>query len=278
VESFREFEFTDDDFNRIRALSALHAGISVSEAKRELVYSRLTRRLRNLGIDRFGNYCSLLEAGDSSEVPQFVNAITTNLTAFFREMHHFQFLTNKVLPEIWNIKANDRTLRIWSAGCSTGEEPYSIAITVRNSLNNRQGWNIKILATDIDSDVLATAGKGVYPEERTSALPTDVLQSAFQKGIGSNQGLVKINPELTKMIAFRQLNLMGPWPMRGLFDVIFCRNVVIYFSKENQRILFDRFANALNPGGFLFIGHSESLFNVSNRFELIGKTVYLRRN
>jgi chemotaxis protein methyltransferase CheR len=276
VECFREFEFTDDDFNRIRSLVNLHTGISVSEAKRELVYSRLARRLRHLGINTFESYCRLVETGDSSEVPQFVNAITTNLTAFFREIHHFQFLAEKALPELLIRNSKERNLRIWSAGCSTGEEPYSIAITVRNFLADKPGWNVKILATDIDSNVLNAASRGVYAEERIHSLPAETLQSSFKKGLGSNQGFVKISADLQDMISFRQLNLNEPWPMRSVFDVIFCRNVVIYFSKQNQRTLFDRFANALSPEGFLFIGHSESLFSVSNRFELIGKTVYRR--
>jgi chemotaxis protein methyltransferase CheR len=233
--------------------------------------------LRHLGIDRFENYCRLLEAGDSSEVPQFVNAVTTNLTSFFREMHHFQFLANRVLPELLVKYSKDRRLRIWSAGCSTGEEPYSIAITIRDSLRNKPGWNVQILATDIDSNVLDVANKGIYPEERIRSLNAEMLQSSFKKGIGSNKGYVKISSDLKGMITFQQLNLLEPWPMRSPFDIIFCRNVVIYFNKQNQRILFDRFANALNSGGFLFIGHSESLFNISDRFELIGKTIYLRQ-
>jgi chemotaxis protein methyltransferase CheR len=278
LESLREFEFTDEDFHRIRGLVNLHTGISVSDAKRELVYSRLSRRLRHLRINSFDRYCSMVEAGDSSEVPQFVNAVTTNLTAFFREKHHFQHLAEKALPELMAKNSRERKLRIWSAGCSTGEEPYSIAIAVRDYFKNKQGWDIKILATDIDSNVLKTASVGVYPEDRINNIPLEMLQSSFQKGIGSNLRMVKIMPELKEMISFRQLNLMEPWPMRGSFDIIFCRNVVIYFNKQNQKILFDRFANVLNTGGFLFIGHSESLFSISDRFELIGKTVYLRRN
>jgi chemotaxis protein methyltransferase CheR len=277
VECFREFEFTDDDFNRIRSLIGLHTGISVSEAKRELVYSRLARRLRHLGINRFEKYCRLLETGDSSEVPQFINAVTTNLTSFFREIHHFHFLAEKVLSEQFLGNSRERKLRIWSAGCSTGEEPYSIAITASDCLRNKKGWDLKILATDIDSNVLDIAGKGIYPEERIRSLPSEMLQCYFKKGIGSNQGMVRVSEELKDVISFLQLNLLEPWPFKSPFDAIFCRNVVIYFDKQNQRTLFDRFANALRPEGYLFIGHSESLFNISNRFELVGKTVYRRR-
>jgi chemotaxis protein methyltransferase CheR len=278
VESLREFEFTDDHFNRIRGLVSRHTGISLSDAKRELAYSRLSRRLRQLQIGSFEEYCDMLEAGCADEVPQFVNAITTNLTSFFREAHHFQCLAERVLPDLMEKNAKSRQLRIWSAGCSTGEEPYSIAIVVRECLKNIREWDIRILATDIDSDVLETAKKGIYSEERIDNLSLERRQESFRKGIGSNLGKAKVVPELQQMISFRQLNLMDSWPMRGLFDIIFCRNVVIYFSKQNQRILFDRFANALDRRGYLFVGHSESLFDICDRFSLLGNTIYTRRN
>jgi chemotaxis protein methyltransferase CheR len=274
----REFAFTSDHFNRLRSLVGLHTGISITDAKRELVYSRLSRRLRQLGMDSFEAYCGMLEAGDADEVPQFVNAITTNLTAFFREAHHFQILADNVLPEIMARNSKTRQIRIWSAGCSTGEEPYSIAIVVREVLSNARGWDVKILATDIDSGVLETGKNGIYSEERISGLSVERLQSSFRKGTGANLGFAKVVPELQSLITFRQLNLMDIWPMRGLFDIIFCRNVVIYFNKEKQRVLFGRFANTLTAKGFLFVGHSESLHEICPRFELIGKTVYTRRD
>jgi chemotaxis protein methyltransferase CheR len=276
VQNHREFNFTTDHFNRLRSLVGQHTGISISDAKQELVYSRLSRRLRQLNMDSFEAYCGMLEAGDASEVPQFINAITTNLTAFFREGHHFEILSDKVIPEIIDRNYKTRQIRIWSAGCSTGEEPYSIAIVVRELLANARGWDAKILATDIDSGVLETAQNGIYAEERISGLSRERLQSSFRKGAGANLGLVKIAPELQRMVVFRQLNLMDAWPMRGVFDIIFCRNVVIYFSKERQKILFDRFANILKESGFLFIGHSESLHEICPRFSLIGKTAYSR--
>jgi chemotaxis protein methyltransferase CheR len=278
VQQHREFAFNSDHFNRLRSLVGLHTGISITDAKRELVYSRLSRRLRQLGLDSFEAYCGILEAGDAAEVTQFVNAITTNLTAFFREAHHFQLLADKVLPEVMTRNSKTRKIRIWSAGCSTGEEPYSIAIVVREFLGNVRGWDIKILATDIDSGVLETGENGIYAEERIADLSSERLHSSFRKGVGTNHGLAKVVPELQSMITFRQLNLMDAWPMRGFFDIIFCRNVVIYFNKEKQRILFDRFANILNAKRFLFVGHSESLHEICPRFELIGKTVYTRRD
>jgi chemotaxis protein methyltransferase CheR len=277
ADTLREFAFTDEHFKRLRSLVSLHTGISLSDAKRELVYSRLSRRLRELGLSSFSVYCGLLEAGDAEEVPKFVNAITTNLTSFFREAHHFQNLAENVLPEIMIRNASTRQIHIWSAGCSTGEEPYSIAIVVREFLANQPGWKARILATDIDSSVIETASSGIYAAERVESLSKERLKSSFRRGVGSNQGLVVTMPELQDMVSFRQLNLMQSWPMRSRFDIIFCRNVVIYFSKDEQRRLFDRFADALNPKGYLFIGHSESLFELCTRFESVGKTAYIRR-
>jgi chemotaxis protein methyltransferase CheR len=277
VDSFKEFTFTNDHFNRLRCLVNAHTGISVSESKRELVYSRLSRRLRQLGMNDFEGYCRMLEEGDQGEVPQFVNAITTNLTSFFREEHHFQYLADRALPELMLRNSKTRQLRLWSAGCSTGEEPYSMAIVVRECIRNIGNWDIKILATDINSSVLETAERGIYSDDRISGLSPERLKTSFRKGLGENAGSIKIMSELQRMISFQQLNLMDVWPMHCLFDIIFCRNVVIYFNKERQRILFDRFANALAPNGFLFVGHSESLFDLCSKFELIGKSLYVRR-
>lgn len=271
----REFRFTKRDFDRIRALVRQHTGIALSDAKRDMVYSRLARRLRRLGFESFEPYCTLLEKGDSEELVQLVNAITTNLTAFFREAHHFDYLAATVLPRLWQDKAASRRLRIWSAGCSTGEEAYSIAMVVKETLPPARVWDVKILATDIDSDVLAVAQRGVYKEERVHGLSHPRLQRWFRRGAGTNAGLVRVVPELQELITFRQLNLMHEWPMRGSFDIIFCRNVVIYFAKATQQQLFERFADLLDgTHGYLFVGHSETLYNLSERFELIHKTTY----
>jgi chemotaxis protein methyltransferase CheR len=274
VDEEREFRFTENDFVRLCALVCQHTGIALSPAKRNMVYSRLARRLRQLGLQSFEPYCTLLEEGDAGELVHFVNAITTNLTAFFREEHHFDALATELLPALIREKDHSRRLRIWSAGCSTGEEPYSIAIVLKETLPPAGGWDAKILATDLDTDVLQTGQRGIYSAERVHGISPQRLRRWFRKGTGPNAGLVRVVPALQELIVFRQLNLMHPWPMRYLFDIIFCRNVVIYFDKATQRVLFDRFADLLVAEGSLIIGHSESLFNVTDRFALVGKTIY----
>lgn len=273
-----EFEFADQDFQRIRRIINEIAGISLAEGKRELVYSRLSRRLRQLGLRRFDEYCRLLETGgeDNPELGEFVNALTTNLTSFFRESHHFDFLGKELLPTLIRERSlSNRRIRIWSAGCSTGEEPYSIAMVVRETLP-AVGWDVKILATDLDSNVLATADRGVYDANRVKDLSEVRLRRWFQRGRDAQSGQVRVAPELRDLIVFRRLNLMLDWPMSGPFDVVFCRNVVIYFDKPTQRVLFERFADLLAERGHLFVGHSESLFKVTDRFVPLGKTIYRR--
>lgn len=269
----RDLVFTDADFNFIRQLVATQTGISLSEQKRELVYGRLAKRLRSLDLQSFAQYCAYVEKSEQ-ELLELVNAITTNLTSFFRESYHFDYLRDTLLPELLRSNAANRRIRIWSAGCSTGEEPYSIAMTVRDAIPAGQGWDVKILATDIDSNVLARAQQGIYPEERTTGIPDRYLRRSFRKGHGDNAGMLRVNDEVRSLITFRQLNLMQDWPMKGPFDVIFCRNVVIYFDKSTQRRLFNRYADLLADNGHLFIGHSETLFKVCDRFTLIGRTIY----
>ena len=270
-----EFEFSDQDFQRVRRIINQVAGISLADSKRELVYSRLARRLRQRQLQRFGDYCDLLETGDDeAELREFVNALTTNLTSFFREPHHFEYLGAELLPALVRARSfGHRRIRIWSAGCSTGEEPYSIAMVIRETLP-AVGWDVKILATDLDSNVLATAERGVYEWNRVKDLPETRLRRWFQKGRNAQAGWVRAAPALRDLITFRQLNLMDDWPMRGPFDLIFCRNVVIYFDKPTQRVLFERFADLLIEQGHLFVGHSESLFKVTERFAPLGKTIY----
>jgi len=271
-----EYELTDNDFNRLRKLVAKHTGISLSDAKRTLVYSRLSRRLRELGLSQFKQYCEIIEQGDTAEIQNFANAISTNLTAFFRESHHFDYLVETVLPAVFARNA-DKRLRIWSAGCSTGEEPYSLAMVVKEFAPKNSAWDIKILATDLDTRVLATAKRGVYGPDRISGLSSKQLQQWFAKGTGDQGGNFQVIPELREMITFKPLNLMNDWPMRGSFDIVFCRNVVIYFNKATQRDLFQRMSELIPVKSHLFIGHSETLFNVSEQFDLIGKTIYQRK-
>ncbi|MDH5324812.1 MAG: protein-glutamate O-methyltransferase CheR [Gammaproteobacteria bacterium] len=270
IEKDREFHFTSKDFNFIRSLVAQETGIALSEAKSDMVYSRLSRRLRSLNIEKFTDYLDMLKDRESDELVNFINAITTNLTSFFREKHHFDYLSKTVFPEIFKHKTEKR-IRIWSAGCSTGEEPYTLAMVLREALPKYSNWDAKILATDLDSNVVTTAKNGVYREERVDGMSKSLLTKYFNR---SGNGSVTAKPELKELITFKQLNLMHDWPMRGPFDFIFCRNVVIYFNKETQRKLFERYADLTVPDGYLFIGHSESLFKVCDRYKLIGNTIY----
>lgn len=273
----REFEFKDADFRRIIEMVKTLTGISLSDAKRDMVYSRLSRRIRELKIDTFSDYCDIVSQPDSAEIGNFVNAITTNLTSFFREPHHFDYLANTVLPYLFKQRKLERRIRIWSAGCSTGEEPYTLAMVLSENMPKSEKWDVKILATDLDTNVLATARAGLYSKEKLNGISDERLKRWFLKGQGDQDGFVRVRSELQELITFNQLNLMGEWPMRGQFDVIFCRNVVIYFDKPTQSILFDRYANLLKDDGYLFVGHSESLFKVTQRFNLIGHTTYRKQ-
>jgi len=269
----REFLFTEQDFKFIVSLVGERTGIVLSDSKREMVYSRLTRRIRELKIGDFKAYCKLLRNGDPNELINFTNAITTNLTSFFREPHHFDYLAAKVLGEM-KTKQVRKQLRIWSAGCSSGEEPYTLAMIVREIFPESSGWDVKILATDLDTNMVANAKRGVYLAERVNGIDKRRLHRWFVKGKGEHEGKVKVKKELQDIISFKQLNLLDDWPITHKMDVIFCRNVVIYFNKETQKVLFDRYADQLIDQGNLFIGHSESLHSVTDRFQLIGKSMY----
>jgi chemotaxis protein methyltransferase CheR len=246
------------------------SGIRLADSKRDLVVGRLNRRLRALGLTRYADYRALLEDPDSeAERAEMINAITTNLTSFFREPHHFHYLADTVLPALLT-RSRERRLRIWSAACSSGEEPYSIAMVLHRALQNKGNWDARILATDIDSNMVETARQGCYDAERAVAVP-----SAFRRLVKDRaDGTVVMSDEIKRYIVFKTLNLLESWPMRGRFDAVFCRNVVIYFDKDLQRVLFDRIADLLQPDGILFIGHSESLFRVTDRFENLGRTIY----
>jgi chemotaxis protein methyltransferase CheR len=272
-----DYELTDAQFHRIRALVREHTGIALSDAKRQLVYGRLSRRLRALKLHTFGEYIELLERGVATELEEFTNAITTNLTAFFREPHHFEYLGSDVLPKIIARDGGVRRARIWCCAASTGEEPYSIAMVLREAASLLTGFDVKVLATDLDSAVLATAGKGVYNAERLKSVNGARASRFFRKGSGAHHGKFRVQDELRGLITFKQLNLMHEWPVRGPFDAIFCRNVIIYFDKDTQRTLFARMAALQRPGDILFLGHSESLYRVSDKYDLVGRTIY-RRN
>ncbi|MDP9014583.1 MAG: protein-glutamate O-methyltransferase CheR [Pseudomonadota bacterium] len=275
-ERVREFQFTEADFQALRALVKEMTGINLAESKRELVYGRVSRRLRALGLSSFSAYRQLLETGDGSELVAFCNALTTNLTSFFRESHHFDYLRDEFLAPRREAARRSERIRIWSSACSSGEEPYSIAMSILETIPDWQRWDIKILATDLDSDILARAERGCYSAERVRGLDPKRLSKFFTETRQGNELVYQVVPEIAGMITFRQVNLMHDLPMSGPLDVIFCRNVVIYFDKETQRGLFSRMARLQRPGHLLFLGHSETLFKVSEDYALIGKTVYRR--
>lgn len=270
----QEFALQDGDFRKIASLVTATTGIVIDERKRAFIHGRLGRRLRALGLIDFSEYCRVLDGPDgAAERHVLVNAITTNHTSFFREQHHFDYLAKIALPEIVkNGAEKQRRLRIWSAGCSSGEEPYTIAMTLCEA-KVPTAWDVKILATDLDTNVLASAGAGLYDEERAESIPPNFRQRYVA---AQPDGRVSMNPVLRSMITFKQLNLLHDWPMNGPFDVIFCRNVVIYFDKPTQRRLFSRYADLLKPDGWLIVGHSESLQHLSDRFDLVGRTIYRR--
>ena len=270
----REYELSDDDFQRIRRLVRERLGIALAESKRELVYGRLSRRLRALKLRDFGDYLQRIESDDTDELQHFCNAITTHLTSFFRESHHFEFLAEQLLPALERTNSESRRMRFWSAGCSTGEEPYSIAMVLLENARHLRGWDIRILATDIDTNVLSHARCGLYSGERLEKMDTGRLLRWFEPAQDHRQ--YKVRDELKQLIRFKTLNLMDDWPMKGPIDVIFCRNVVIYFDRETQRRMVGRMAALQRPGDHLILGHSESLLQVSSQYQLVGDTIHRR--
>ncbi len=272
MEKQREFEYTRVDFEVLRTISNSHSGIIVTDDKFDMFYSRLSKRVRMLGLKNFQEYCLYLQNNEETEFTEFINAITTNLTAFFRENHHFEYVKNTIIPELLKRNHASREIKVWSAGCSTGEEPYSIAMTLLENIPT--DWNIKILATDLDTNVLQTAATGVYSDDRVSGLSKERLKKWFKKGSGGNANKVKVKSELQESIRFKQLNLMNEWPMKGYFDFIFCRNVIIYFDRDTKEELVNRYSSLLSTGSHLLIGHSESLHQIETDFDLIGNTIY----
>jgi chemotaxis protein methyltransferase CheR len=265
----QEFSFSPADFDRVRQLIYQHAGISLHAGKQAMVYSRLSRRLRETSVRSFAQYLQSLESASPNdpEWQQFVNCLTTNLTSFFREEHHFPLLAQE-------LKGKGNGVRIWCNAASTGEEPYSLAMTCAEALGSTTA--AKIVASDIDTKVLATAGRGVYPADSRGLSP-ERLRAHFLRGKGDNAGSIRVKPELARMIEFRPHNLMDSrWSLGDPFDVVFCRNVMIYFDGPTQRRVLERIHGVMKPKSLLFVGHSENFTESKDLFRLRGKTVYER--
>ncbi len=265
----REFSFSNADFQRISKLIYQYAGISLSPVKQDMVYSRLARRLRATGKNSFADYLDALEKDRGDEWERFVNSLTTNLTSFFREPHHFPIFADHLQK-----LGTRRPVRVWCSAASTGEEPYSIAITVAETFGANAS-HVSIFASDLDTNVLATAEKGVYPIERVEKLSPDRLRRFFLRGTGSQEGYVAVRPEIRRMVQFQRINLLDTsYAVKGPIDVIFCRNVMIYFDKPTQYKILSRFAPMMQADGLMFAGHSESFLHAADLFKSLGKTVY----
>jgi chemotaxis protein methyltransferase CheR len=270
----QNFELGEKDFSFIRKRVYEECGINLHEGKKELVRSRLSKRLRELNLRSFSEYKKFLEDNHEESV-KLLNAISTNLTSFFREKKHFDFLTEKGLPGLLASKPRDkRILRCWSAGCSTGEEPYSLACALESRCSDYGGFDFRITATDISTDVLQKAQAGIYEISRVAGVDISILKQYFQRGTGPKKGFVRVSKRLRSKIDFLRFNLMDPYRFNYEYDVIFCRNVMIYFEKKIQSAVINKFYNALNPGGYLFVGHSESLMNIEHRFKYVEPTIY----
>lgn len=274
VTSYSSEILSETDFRYIQELIGEHAGIQITEQKRSMVLGRLAKRVRTLQLPSVASYCDLLRNAPERELSELISALTTNVTAFFREAHHFSFLAERIVPDLLVRNSATRRIRIWSAGCSSGEEPYSIAITVLEALPAGQSWDFKVLATDLDQQIIEIGREGLYRREKLDPIPVQRRRRWFHGGNGLQADRVWVNEELREHVRFVPLNLMGHWPMKGPFDVIFCRNVIIYFDKSRKERLIGRFANMLPAGGHLFIGHSESLHGLTDQFRPIGKTIY----
>jgi len=261
---------TDKNFRKIQEIAYSQTGIKLSDHKKNMIYGRLARRLRAVGLPNFDDYCKVIESGEEPEKTEFINAITTNLTSFFREGHHFVHLKSEVIPKLIAANMKTKRMRIWSAGCSTGEEPYSIAM-VLSTFASIRAWDVKVLASDLDSNVVYKASQGLYAAERAENIPDEYRRFLKYDKV---QDRVRVQDKVRELVTFKQLNLLQQWPMKGPFDVIFCRNVVIYFDADTQRVLFDRYAKLLREKGNLYIGHSESLHNITSRFQSRGRTIY----
>lgn len=271
-----EFVFTAEDFRHIAQILHSHAGIALNEGKAALVYSRLAKRLRTLGLRSFREYCALIQAVEGVDERQAMTAaLTTNVTRFYREPHHFDHLRDEVMPILAERARAGGRVRLWSAACSNGQEPYSMAMTVLSVLPEAADLDVRILATDIDPNMIAEGTAGVYSEEALEAAPAMLRHRYFDKAPAQGRGQLSANATLRRLVSFRELNLIGDWPMRGKFDVIFCRNVVIYFDDATQERVWSRFTPLMNPGAMLYIGHSERVSGpAAARLQTNGLTAY----
>jgi len=271
-----EFVFTAEDFRHIAQTLHAHAGIALSEGKAALVYSRLAKRLRVLGLRSFRDYCALIDGVEGVDERQaMMAALTTNVTRFYREPHHFDHLRDKVMPELAAKARAGGRVRLWSAACSNGQEPYSMAMTVLDVLPEAAELDVRILATDIDPNMVAEGAAGVYSDDLLAPVPA-ASRKHFTPVAGA-PGWFSADATLRRLVAFKELNLIGDWPMRGRFDVIFCRNVVIYFDDATQERVWGRFTPILNPGGVLYIGHSERVTGpAAQQLQPAGLTTYVK--
>jgi chemotaxis protein methyltransferase CheR len=270
-----EFGFNTDDFAFIASTLYEDAGIHLPASKASLVYSRLAKRLRLLGLESFRDYCALVGSADGvDERTQMIAALTTNVTRFFREPHHFDHLKSRLIaPRAGELRAGKR-LRIWSAGCSSGQEPYSIALSILSLMPDARSFDVRILATDINQHVLQTARRAVYSAEETNSVPPELLRAWTESAGG---GALRLDEAPRGLVTFRPLNLIGAWPMSGPFDAIFCRNVVIYFDEKTQMRLLNRMTSLLRPGGYLYLGHSERLIGPAEALFRIDGTTCFRK-
>jgi chemotaxis protein methyltransferase CheR len=274
-----EHPLTDREFEALSALVASHTGIALGRDKRALLQARLSKRLRALSLSTFTEYHRLLTAKDTGgeELARFINAVTTNKTGFFREAHHFSYLRERWIPrlEARAGRGADRIVRIWSAGCSSGEEPYTIAITLMDALRDAAAWNVRILASDIDTDVLQRAEAAIYSLDDVETVPRASLYRHFLRGTAANPGLVRVRAELRRLVTFRRINLLDEaWPIRATFDVIFCRNVLIYFDRSTQARVLERLIRFVKDDGLLVLGHSESVHGLVEGVRPAGHTIY----
>jgi chemotaxis protein methyltransferase CheR len=268
---------SNDEFLQLRQFVLQSIGVNLTDAKRALVVSRLSKRIKSCGLDTFANYLKLVKANKQEEEILF-NLITTNVTKFFREDHHFDYITNEFIPRFKESSA--KVVRIWSSACSSGEEPYSIAIALEKALKGKRNLDYKVLASDINTEMLKKAKLGIYRREEVEGVPYEDLKMGFKLGQGENAGFLKIKENLQKKIVFQRINLVSEqhYPLKEKVDIIFCRNVFIYFSKETQKQILDRFYECLQQGGLLMLGHSESIPAAEGKWRLIEKTIYEKIN